>query len=286
MIESKAFAITLQQIKHRVMVENKPGLVIIDGSSGYGKTTGAVQCLEMYKQAPIDYEKQYAPGGHEFQRKLEICMDKGLHEILYDEASDYNRRRAMTNFVIGLNRLWDTYRGYQILPFITLPLFKELDDTMFTKKIPRVLIHFFQKTNKCAYAKVYSLPKMLKLLQIMKRLERKCASPLFAYRMVEPNYIVQFKNLAPDREKQLADISMDAKRKINQQLADPNGEIEGKMSSMQVCRELNLTLGKLSRMVHKHELKPFYTGKSTYYDDALVTKMKLILKEERDALKN
>lgn len=211
---------------------NKASLIIVDGGVGEGKTTLAVEIADEYAGRPLNFKDQMGYGGEKFQEKLRICIDKGLIVVIYDEAGDFSRRGALTKFNRMLNRLFETYRGFQVLVILCLPNFAVLDKTLFENKIPRLLIHCHGRNNNYGSYSAYSLYRMFWLIKKMKDLT---VSPQ-AYTMVTPNYRGNFLDLFPERSKELDLISTTEKEQI---LTNNVLEHEGLLTIKEIGKELN-----------------------------------------------
>jgi len=158
---SEIIATNLIDLYHRVQLYNKAALIIIDGHVGEGKTTLAVHVADFLNKLAnlpqIIFEDQLGMGGDEFLEKLRLCYKKKLPVVIYDEAGDFNRRAALTRFNANLNRTFETFRAFKIIPILCLPSFWVLDNDLFSKGIPRLLLHLSKRTNKMGRFKGYSL---------------------------------------------------------------------------------------------------------------------------------
>lgn len=206
---SQVLSENLKAQDFRVFGMRKASLIIISGGVGEGKTTLAVQVMDEINQlhalpeVDLYHPVQLAMGGEDFQRKLLECHAKGLPVVAYDEAGDFNKRGALSRFNAMLNRIFETYRGFKIIVILCLPEFSVLDQDLFYKNIPRLLLRCHSRTNSQGNAKGYSLKRMLWIRERMKKLVVKSD----AYSLVEPNFHMHFKDLSPERSKQLDLIS-------------------------------------------------------------------------------
>lgn len=187
----------------------KASLIIIDGSVGSGKTHTGDDVASYLNGSPIDLKKQYAIGGEDFEQKLKFCVDKGLKIIIYDEAGDFSRRGAITKFNARLNRIFETYRTFEIIVILILPCMDILDSQLFTNKIPRLLINCHNKVQgKYTRYRAYSLYRMFWLKKYFRDLTVKPQ----AYTKVRPNFRGYFRPGDPERAKELDEISGKGKR--------------------------------------------------------------------------
>jgi len=190
---------------------NKASAVVIDGQMGEGKTTFAVKLLEDFQHGkPIDYNIQYAVGGDDFLKKLELCVDNKKKAIIYDEAGDFSRKATLTKFNRTLDMVFQTFRTYKILIIIVLPFFAELDRGIYDRGVIRVLFNCYGRNSEYGKLRVYSLRRIFYLLDYI----RKKQPPVrqMAYKNATPLYHTHFKDLAPERSEELDIISTMQKR--------------------------------------------------------------------------
>lgn len=185
------------------------GMIIIDGGVGQGKTTLAVEIGDYIEGEEINFHEQLAMGGNDFKKKLQICYLKKKKVIIYDEAGDFNRRSVLTRFNGDLNRVFETFRAFKIVVILILPSFIDLDDSMFKKEIPRLLLHCYSRNKKIGRIRAYSL---YRAFYVRNNMKKAIVKPL-AYRQT-PNFFGIFKNLPPERQQRLTDFSMEGKFKI------------------------------------------------------------------------
>lgn len=195
----------LIDINKRVFEMNKAGLIIIDGGIGEGKTTQAVHIIDFYNNihglplADLKVCSQLSMGGEDFAKKLLVCHAAGFPILAYDEAGDFNKRGSLSRFNALINRTFETYRAFKIIVILVLPSFSVLDNQLFDKNIPRLLLRVHGRTMRQGKGKAFSLYRMLYIRERMKKLVVKSD----AYGLVEPNFYFEFKNLGFERCKQL-----------------------------------------------------------------------------------
>jgi Mor family transcriptional regulator len=214
---SKKLAENLDDLDDRVFRKNKASLIIVDGGVGEGKTTKCVHIMD-YINYKHDFQEvdlgekacQLAMGGEDFTKKLVICFGRKLPTCTYDEAGDFHKRGSMTRLNALINRTFETYRAFKVLVIIALPSFHVLDQDIFDKEIPRLLIHLYGRTMNQGNGRCYSLNGMLKLRAKMEKLKH---FKKHAYKLVEPNFFIHFKNLSDARSKALDILSTRGKIK-------------------------------------------------------------------------
>lgn len=264
---TKGLDSNLDDIKDRVLNKNKAALVIIDGGVGEGKTTLSVHCAEYLSGQAIVFKDQLAMGGQDFTKKLRTCFINGYLVIIYDEAGDFNKRGSLTRFNAMLNRVFETYRAFKIIVILSLPLFSVLDNDLFDKQIPRLLIHCYGRGDNYGEYKAFSLYRMLFVREKMKKLTVKTA----AYGMVEPNFRGHFKNLPSDRSKALDIYSTSGKLDVLE-LADI--KFKGLLSYEDLSKKLYKSIiwvrKKISDLKIKH--KKIYK-KRRYFDNNVLDRL-------------
>ena len=211
----------------------KASLIIIDGGVGEGKTTLGVQIGEYAQKKTLEFDKQLSMGGGEFMKKAEACYNNGLHVLIYDEAGDFNRRGSLKSFNAMINRFFETYRAYKILVIICVPDFNVLDQQLFRNKIPRLLLHLYNRKRTFGNYRAYSLYRMFYIKNKM----LKGIVPSWAFMSTEPNFYGHNKNLPPERADELAKISTASKLNT---LKDSRRQLEGLMSIEDLARKLKL----------------------------------------------
>lgn len=197
---------------------NKASLAIIDGGVGEGKTTLATHAADYLNSleglSNISLDKRMHPqlslGGKDFMKNLRVCFQEQLPVIVYDEAGDFNRRGALTRFNATLNRIFETFRAFKILVILCLPSFHVLDNDLFDKQIPRLLVHCHDRTQTYGNFRAYGLYRMFYIKEKM----RKFTVRPQAYSTTTPNYRGHFLDLDPKRSKLLDELSTKGKLDI------------------------------------------------------------------------
>lgn len=260
---SEKIKTNIDDLKGRINI-NKASLLIIDGAVGEGKTTLAVHIAEYYQGGELHFKSQYAFGGDDFQDKLKACIDLKREVIIYDEAGDFNKRGSLTRFNQMLNRVFETYRTFKILVILVLPSFFVLDDSLFYKQIPRLLLNTHSRTVNQGNIRGYSLYRMYHLRYKMSKLVVKP----HAYDQTIPNFRGHFLDLADAKAKTLDKISSDNKKEI---LTKNILRAKGLMSSMELSRVVGMSKRWVLKMFNDNNIQPTQKFKTTfYYDEHLV----------------
>ena len=265
---------------------NKASMIVIDGQVGEGKTTLAIHCADYLEGAPIDLREQLAIGGGDFTKKMKLCFGKKHKVLIYDEAGDFNKRGSLSKFNAMLNRIFETYRTFNIVVILCLPSLKALDSSLLDKGILRLTLHCHDRNKKYGHYKGYSLYRSNYLLDYMARMVVK----QMAYQRVRPNFHGHYLDLEPDRSKELDKITTKGKIDILEE-----GEIlyHGFLTLRDICTQLDRSLSWTERRLKDLEAKPIKVFKKRrYYDSSIVDRLAaLTLKEtekkeaEKDELK-
>lgn len=214
---SKKLAENLDDIDDYVFRRNFAALIIVDGKVGIGKTTIDVHIMDYLNKKhgfqEVDLSEQtiqLAMGGDDFTNKLTACFGRKFPVCAYDEAGDFSKRGSMTRLNALLNRTFEMYRAFKVIVILSLPMFNVLDQDIFDKEIPLLLIHIYHRSMNQADARCYSLKRMLRLRAKMEKLKH---SKKLAYGMVEPNFFIHIKKLSESRSKALDVLSIRGKLK-------------------------------------------------------------------------
>jgi len=247
----------LDQINKRVKKEKKGAILVIDGGVGEAKTTLSVHCADYLNKLngfdEIDLTArgciQLAMGGKDFVTKLKQCFENGLPVAVYDEAGDYSKRGSLTSFNAMLNRVFDTFRTYQIVVILVLPNFKVLDENLFDKGLPRGLLNCYDKhQGRYGNYRGYDHIRMQWIKHFMSKIRVKQQ----AYGMETPNFRGHFLDLTKERSHLLDLLSTAGK-------VDSLEKIGVKMDGLLTYSELSIKvqkpIGWLRNTVKKLELK-------------------------------
>ena len=250
-------------------------LLIIDGGVGQGKTTLMVEVMDYINklhglpEISLDQKDhpQIAMGGEQFLKQLRVCFDKKLPVIGYDEAGDFNRRGSLTRFNAMINRTFETFRAFKILVILSLPSFHVLDNDLFDKNIPRMLLHLENRTQKQGNFRGYSLYRALYIKHKMKKLVVKS----IAYQLVEPNFYGHFLDLSPERSKQLDILSTKGKMS---HLRKSEIEIQGLLSYSDLAKKLGRSMLWTRIAVNKLKVKhKAIIDRKKYFDDEALNRL-------------
>ena len=271
---SEVLALTLDAIKDRVYIQNKVGLIIIDGGLGQGKTTLGTHCADYCQGAytktdkgvylfnsdeAIDFKRHIGTGGDDFKKKLRACQkSKDVKVLIYDEAGDFNKRGSLSQFNARLNQIFEIYRAFQIVLIVILPSFRSLDGSLLEKEIPRLLIHTKDRGMTYGNFEMYSLKKMFFLLKNMKDL----TIPSYAYKRETPTFQGHFLDLPKARAKQLDAFSISGKFDL---LHMSNIREKGLMTYSQLAGRLNRSIPWVKKTILKMKLKKAETFKRVNY---------------------
>lgn len=194
-----------------------PRVLIIDGTSGTGKTTLATEIADEITGQEIDLDPetciQLARGGLELTEKAEECKKKGFKVIIYDEASDLNRRGAMTRFNREMTTFFATYRSLGMLIIICIQSVHQLD-VVNDLGLTVGLIHLHDPQNHYTNYMVYDLENLSYLLTFMDKNPRRRRK---AYGISKGYKRGRFLDLPPKRAKQLETLSNTQKKKARKE---------------------------------------------------------------------
>jgi len=218
---------------------NKASLIILTGGVGEGKTTLLVEIMDYInskkglKPIKLDIKDhpQLGQGGLEFMRNLRVCFQEKLPCVGYDEAGDFSKRGSLTQFNAMLNRTFDTFRAFKCIVVISLPNFNILDQDLFDKNIPRLLIRLTNRNQSYGNYSAYSLYRANLLRSFMKKFNLKN----YAYAKVTPNFRGHFLDIDPERSKKLDKLSTTSKFQI---LRKSEVKIEGLLTYQELAIKL------------------------------------------------
>lgn len=255
----------VDSISDRVFNQDFAGLIIIDGGVGQGKTTLAVQIADHINGSPIDFKEQLSMGGFDFQAKLNKCYQNKRRVLIYDEAGDFNRRSSLTRFNADLNRIFETFRAFKIVIILILPFFNNLDDQIFNKEIPRILIHCHSRTKSYGKYKVFSLRRIFFLRHAMKK---EIVKPTVYFKN-PANMNGKFYDLPKDRSDALTEFSVKGKFDI---LGEAVLRGKGLKTIRQLSEELSMSERSLQVAIANMGMKGVerYKGKAYYSPDQVL----------------
>jgi len=261
----------LKIINERVTKKNLASVILIDGGLGKGKTTTAVQMASFIQGSPIDFNKQLALGGGELMDKLIICQKEKLPVLVYDEASDFNRRGALTKFNAEVNRVFDVCRAFKVVILVVLPCVVVLDKDLFNKGIVRAVIHVADKSKNFNLCWVYSAYRACYLVRDLKDSKK---NPVLgkAYLKTHFNFDFRTYDLIKDRSKELEKFSTASKLKV---LRNSTVRLQGLINMDQIAEQLGMSKGWVSLTIRNHKVAcKSVHHRVKYFDSAALIRLK------------
>lgn len=255
-------AYNLDKLKERVD-NRKATLLIIDGTGlGEGKTTFAVHHADYFEGRWIKFPEQIYMGGEKFIKGIKVCFEKGYVVIVYDESGDFDKRGALSRLNKTLGRVFDIFRAFKIIVVLVLPTFLVLDNSLFDKNLPRMLVHCHTRSKNQGNFDVYDLSRMLWIRYNSKNAVIKQD----AFKKVQPNYRGHFLDLTPKRSKELDLYSTKGKLDVVD-LAEIRGE--GLLTYPEIASRCNRTNEWVRRKVSalKIQAVKVYKGKKYFSED-------------------
>jgi len=253
MVFSEILGVGLRTLDDRIWVMNKASLIIVDGGVGEGKTTLAVKIGDfvngLHGLPPIVFEEQLALGGEEFAKKLQLCYKKKLPVLIYDEAGDFNRRGSLTRLNALLTRTFETFRAFKVLVIICLPYFGVLDNGLFDKNIPRLLLRCNGRTLKQGNFRAWKLSQM----NWIRFHTAKLVNKQDAYNKVYPLYYGHFQNLEAARSRALDSYSVKGKLKA---LGDAEVRFQGLLTYDDLAKKTFRSLSWVKNSLKTLKIKP------------------------------
>lgn len=253
-----------QQLAQRIN-NNFPSLLLIDGGQGQGKTTLMVHIIDYINKKHgfpecrlgIKDHPQISLGGKEFIKNFNICRKEGLPILGYDEAGDFSRRGSISRFNAMLNRRFETFRSSNIIIVLALPNFNILDNHLFDLQVPRGLLHLQdrQRTIKYGNYYAYSLYAMNWIRHWFEKLPKAIRHQ--CYSKTTSNFKGQFKNLPPEREKKLGNLSDYGKTKESM---EAEIRLEGLMTYKDLALKVNRSIKWCRKFVYDNKVKAAKVG--------------------------
>jgi hypothetical protein len=241
------------QLERRIDA-NFPSLIFIDGGQGQGKTTLLIHLIDYINSKKnlqqcslkIKYHPQLSLGGKEFLQHFNICKKEKLPALGYDEAGDFSKRGAISNFNRIIIRVFETFRSSNIIVFVCLPTFNVSENHIFDLQIPRMLLHLKGRKKGAEYGNyyAYSLYQMNWIRYWHNKLPT--AIRYQCYKKSVPNFRGHFLNLPPGRAEELRLLSDHGKNKFSQQ-AEIN--VQGLLQYEDLARATNRSIETLRRIV-------------------------------------
>lgn len=266
---TKELALNLYDQYIRVKKQGKASLIIIDGGVGEGKTTKGTHIVDFINwldgkpEMDIKEKRQYGMGGEDFLKKLRFCYEDKMPVCVYDEAGDFGKRQALTKFNAMLNRTFETFRAFKIIVVIILPSFAVLDNDIFDKGIPRMLIHTHDR-EKYGNFKVFDHVSMMYIRHQMKKevVKRK------VYHYFTPNIHGHFLNLSDARVRTLDGVSTEGKL---EELKASEIKIQGLVGFNEIATRMGKSLVWAREAIKELKIKPVRViNRRKYYDESIL----------------
>ena len=265
---------TLDYILNFRVNRHFPSAIIIDGMSGQGKTTLAYHIAEYIQKHNVIADMQHGMGLSDFMTKVKHCIKNNVKCPIYDEAGDSDKRTFYSQLNRMLMRFFDLYRTFKILPIIVLPVFNRLEDGLFDKGIPRLLLHCHSRTKYDGNVSAYSLRRMLYLKKTMSNKEILYIQK--AYSFNRPNIRFHFKNLPPKRSKELDTYSGQSKLKEFHELDILN---RGLINIKEIADGLGRSVAWCRKHIHSLKIKETEIWKkSKYYEKKIMNRLEKEIK--------
>lgn len=255
---------------------NKASLLIIDGGVGEGKTTlGTICGMRVAKKLGQDFDivNQIRQGGSDFLKGMDWAVTNKRNVLIYDEAGDFNTRASLTYFNQTMNRVFETYRALGIIVILCLPSFSDVDTSLMKKKISRMLIHCYARTNYYGNYKVYSLWRMWYL----KAKFAKVTVPDDAFRMVSPNFYGRFRDLDPEDSDTLEKHSIKGKKDI---IRKGMLQERGMLPIKTIAHKTGYSIETIRRYIRRTKSKGEKYGATLYYHREIIENI-LVDKERK-----
>jgi len=253
----------------------KASLIVIDGGVGEGKTTLGVICgMSIAEKLNQDFniKEQVRQGGGDFLKGMDWCVTNKRNVIVYDEAGDFNTRASLTYFNQNMNRVFETYRALGIIVILCLPSFADVDTSLMKKKISRMLIHCYSRTNTYGNYKVYSLWRMWYLKQKFS----KVIVPDDAFRMVSPNFFGRFRDLDPADSEALETHSIKGKKDI---IRKGMLQERGLLPIKTIAQKTGYSIETIRRYIKRKKMKGEKYGATLYFHREIIEN--IMIEKER-----
>lgn len=260
---SQILAHNFDDVLERVRLK-KASLIIIDGGVGEGKTTLGVHGGRYLDGNLFDMRTQLAMGGNKFLKAAKWAVENKRKSVIYDEAGDFSKRGSLTKFNKTINRFFETYRTFGIIPIICLPKFWVLDNHLFDLEVPQILLHCQDRTENSGSFKAYDLECMY----FLKENARKMVVKPKAYSTVTPNFYGHFLDLPPAESAALDTISTKSKK---QGLDEAYLEANKLIDVFTIALKLDRSVVWVRKKIAKHGVKHIEIyQRRKYYDTSVL----------------
>ena len=251
----------IQRIRNK-----KASLIIIDGGVGEGKTTLGVVCakrLAVKLGQEFSILDQVRQGGGDFLKGMDWATTNKRQVVVYDEAGDFNTRASLTYFNQSMNRVFETYRALGIIVILCLPSFADVDTSLMKKKISRMLIHCYARSNQYGNYKVYSLWRMWYLKQKF----AKVTVPDDAFKFVSANFFGRFRDLDPKDSELLETHSIKGKKDI---IRKGMLQERGMLPIKTIAHKTGYSIETIRRYIQRKKMKGEKYGATLYYHKEII----------------
>lgn len=246
--------------------KSKAGLIIIDGASGEGKTTLAIHISEFYDKN-FNWENQIGMGGGAFMKCADWASKNNGKVVIYDEAGDFNKRGALTEFNKMINRFFETYRVFRIIPIICIPRFWVIENHLFDLGIPQMLINCYDRRDSYGRYRVYDLRSMYYLKANVSKMVFKPS----CYSSVTPVLYGTFRNLPRDKAIKLERLSKTTKHEITE---NAYAKVQGLLTTSDVVRALGLSYTRTVTLLAEVGVNAVeMIGNKKYYEKSVISNL-------------
>lgn len=262
----------LDLLYERLLIR-KPVMIIIDGNSGDGKTTLAIEIADYYNKKigkpPVNFNgSQYAKGGKDFTKKIRQCHDEGFCCSIYDEGGDLNRKTTLSKFNRTMDMVFNQSRVYDQIVILITQSVGYLENDLFTKGIIRILFNCHGRKDKIkSNFRKYEIDRINYLRQAIK----KEVTPTKAYQKISPNTHGIFYNISQKRDEELHQIGFKKKDEdISQGDLINDGLIDYETISHKTGQSLITTRLKIKKLGIKPER---FHKKKAYFKQNIIERL-------------
>lgn len=257
----------------------KPVVIVLGGPQSSAKTTLSIHLADrvniLIGKEILDLKSpdlpQYSQGSKNFMRKLNEARKLGHKIIIWDEtAADYRRKRAISSINKILDEAMDMIRQFKMIVILVYHDFAEIPNELIKKKVITCLFQNQDRDIKKNYviSKIYNYGKMC----IIKHNFLKTIIPEYAFSNIDPNFILQFKDLSQERSKQLEILSSNIKYKIFEKTEIA---LQGYLSQQDISEKLQKSKVWVRKQLKKLKIEPERTfNKVNYYSSHILERIR------------
>jgi adenylate kinase family enzyme len=252
---------------------NFPSVIIVDGHSGQGKSTFAVEICDYLNGRPIVFSEALFMGYKQFTLGLDTAKDLGYKAVIYDEAGDFDKSSYMSQVNKLINRVFDTFRSTNIIVIMVLPSFFRLPDSLYEKGLARVLYHIHDRARVGRFTG-YDMNTQVTMRDWSKK--KGIGYRIKVYNIVESCLTGKFLDLPPERSKALSDY-------CNKHKKGERRDVALNLSNLKDLNALAVQFGcsyvTMRTVVGMSQVPPTNTYKrKMYFDENAVNKIKIYYK--------